>query len=96
MTQHITITSEGRASLKPLIESAIQNEQRLLAHGLERTRQRLATFEKRFEMDSTVFETRLISGELEETLDFVEWLGELKSLRLLEENLQSLRETHLS
>jgi len=46
MLQQITVTTDTPVALKPLIESAIQSELRMLDLGLERTRQRLGAFEK--------------------------------------------------
>ncbi len=91
MSQRLTLTAESQVEIRPLIESAIQSELRMLELGLQRTRQRLQAFEQRFDMSSAEFEQRINAGELEETLDFVEWLGEIKTQELLDANLQALR-----
>lgn len=46
MIQEITIKSNSAVNLKPLIEAAIRSELKLLAHGIKRTRTKLAEFEK--------------------------------------------------
>ena len=55
MLQQLTITTTDKITLKPLVESAIENEKRMLALGIERTRKRLAEFEQQFGMSSAEF-----------------------------------------
>ncbi len=56
--------------LKPLIESALRSELRMLELSLQRTAQRLQTFESQYELTSDEFERRFNAGEIEESLDF--------------------------
>ena len=67
----VTVTSNSNTSLKPLLESAIRSELKALTHGINRTRERLAAFEKQFGMSSDEFERRFKAGEVDETLDFI-------------------------
>ena len=90
MLQNITITTDSKVSLRPLIESALHTEAKALALGLRRTRERLTEFEQRFGLTSAQFERRFAARELDESLDFIEWLGEIKTWRLLEEQHQAL------
>ncbi len=48
-------TTTCKTTLKPLVESAIENEKKMLALGMERTRKRLAGFEQQFSMSSAEF-----------------------------------------
>lgn len=41
------------------------------------------------------FYRRLCSDELEETLDFIEWAGEYKTLSLLREKYQTLKDVEI-
>jgi hypothetical protein len=41
MLQQLTITTTDKTMLKPLVESAIENEKKMLSLGIERTRKRL-------------------------------------------------------
>jgi len=91
MVQHVTVTGNADTSLKQVLESAIQSELKMLAIGLRRTRERLGEFEQRFSMSSSEFERRFNARELQESLDFIEWLGELKTLRMLEDQQQILQ-----
>jgi len=54
MLEHLLIKTEDRKVLKPLIESAIENEKKMVLLGLERTRAHLEAFEKKH--GSTVFD----------------------------------------
>jgi hypothetical protein len=91
MLQQVKVTSSGPAPIKPLIESAIRAQLIGLEHGIQRTRQRLAEFEHTYKMSSAEFEAGFESGQIEESLDFIEWLGEIKTLQLLEEQLSALQ-----
>jgi len=90
MLQNITITTNSKVSLRPLVESALQTEAKMLALGLRRTRERLTEFEQRFGLTSAQFEQRFAARELDESLDFIEWLGEIKTWRLLDEQQHAL------
>lgn len=75
---------------KPLLQSAIRSELKTLRYGIVRTRERLIEFEEQFAMDTMDFEQKFETGKLEETLDFIEWWGEIKTLHLLEDKQRSL------
>jgi hypothetical protein len=90
MLGQVTIATESPTTLKSLLEVAIQNESKLLELGIERTRERLATFEKQFGMNSEEFYRRFEDAEIAETKDFIDWWGEVKMLRLLEEQKLAL------
>ncbi len=90
MIQQITLTTESPERVKPLLETAIQNELRLLEHGIARTRERLAAFEQQFGIATEEFERRFDGKDLKETLDFLDWWGEIKMLRLLEDKRRAL------
>jgi len=96
MVQQVTVTADTRVSLRPLLESAIHTQAKMLTLGLQRVRERLLVFEQRFSMSSDDFERRFNARELNESLDFIEWLGELKTLRLLEDQQQALRNLQLN
>ena len=95
MLQQLTIKTTDKTTLKPLVESAIENEKKVLSLGIERTRERLAEFEQRFGMSSAEFERRLNALELAETVEFTDWRMEIGMLRLLESQYQALQEAQL-
>jgi hypothetical protein len=96
MLQQVTIKTRDRATLKPLLESAIENEMKLLSLGLDRTRKRLAEFERKYDMTSAEFERRLNALELTETVEFADWRMEIGMLHLLESQYQTLQETQVA
>jgi hypothetical protein len=47
-------------------------------------------------MSTAEFERRFTPDDLGETLDFIEWMGEIKTLRLLEEKHDTLKEAKIA
>jgi len=90
MIQQVTITTESAEPIKPLLESAIRGELKTLMFGIQRTRERLAAFEKQYGMTTEEFARRFDGKDLKETLDFLDWWGEIKMLRLLEGKQRAL------
>ncbi|MCS6804452.1 MAG: hypothetical protein RMM98_02995 [Acidobacteriota bacterium] len=95
MSQQVVITTDSQTEIKPLIESAIRTELRMLELGLQRTSERLRLFEEQYQMTSEEFEQRWNAGHLPESLDFVEWAGEIQTHRLLQAHRQALQGVHL-
>ena len=95
MLQQITIQTTDARRLKPLIKSAIQNQLDDIDHGVQLTRARLQTFEKQYNMSTAEFLRRFKPGDLEETLDFIEWQGETKMLALLEEKKAAYKDAQV-
>ena len=88
----LVLISPRRRQLKPLVEAALQNELRLLEAGIHRTEQKLRDFESQYGLSSTEFIRRYEQDELEETLEFAEWLGGYRLLERLKEKADILRE----
>ena len=91
MIQEITISGHSEFPIRPLIESAIQSELRTLDMAILRTNQRLISFQEKYNMSSSEFENRFETGDISESLDFIEWLGEIKTLARLNAHKQTLR-----
>ena len=60
-----------------------------------RTWDRLREFEKKFNMTTAEFQSRFTADDLGETLDFIEWDGEIDTLRLLEEKKKIIQEARI-
>ena len=84
MVQRVMISTDAPVALKPLLESAIRSELRMLDLGLERTRQRLQGFEAQYGINSKEFVRRFATGEIAKSLDAIEWSGEIETYRRLE------------
>jgi hypothetical protein len=95
MSQQVVVTTDAPVALKPLLESAIQSELRLLDLGLARTTERLRAFETQYGFTSEEFTRRFEAGEVDESLDFIEWAGEIKTARLLQGQRQALQSAQL-
>ena len=95
MLQEVVIKTNAGESLKPLVEVAIRNQLKALQHGITRTKERIAEFEKRGGISSIDFEKKLQAGKMEETIETIDWNMELTALRLLENQYQSLREAEI-
>ncbi len=96
MAQEIRVSSDASVPIKPLIESAIQAELRMLDLAVERTRNRLLDFETAYGMASKDFENRFKRGDIEESLDFIEWAGEFKTFKMLNDQREALLGVRLS
>lgn len=95
MLQQVTIQTDDQQTLRPLIQSALENEKKMVQLGLERTRARLAAFEATFHITSAEFERRLHANEITETVEFSDWRAELGMLALLERQYRALEEARL-
>ena len=92
----LTLTSSSEHPLRSLVEAALQNELRLLQAGIQRTEQRLRAFESQYNLSSRDFLRRYENDELAETLDFAEWVGEMRLLERLKEKAETLREIRIA
>jgi hypothetical protein len=96
MLQELTIRTNDRTTLEPLLKTAIENEKKMLSLGLERTRQRLTEYEQQYRITSDQFERRLNAMALTESVAYSEWRMEIGMLRLLESQYRALQEAELA
>jgi hypothetical protein len=87
----LLLVSKRRESLKPLVEAALANELRLMDAGIARTERRLREFEARYELATADFLRRFENDELDETLEYAEWIGEHRLLMRLKDKADTLR-----
>jgi len=95
MLQQITIQTQDAKRLKPLLKSAIRSQLDDIEHGIQLTCARLEAFEKQYGMSTAEFLRRFKPGDLEETLDFLDWQGETKMLALLEEKRDAFKDAQV-
>ena len=88
----LTLISPRKWRLRPVVEPAIQNELRLLEAGIRRTQERLRSFETEHNLTTDGFLHRYENDELQETLDFAEWVGEYRLLGRLQDKAATLQE----
>lgn len=87
----LTLTSSHKHPIKPLVTAALTNELHRLKAGVSRTEQRLHEFEEKYQMSTDKFVQQFLDDELDETLEFAEWMGEYKLLERLNEKVAALQ-----
>ena len=66
------------------------NEIDVLEAGIRRTEQRLAEYEEKYGIDTHEFIHRFETNKFDETLDFIEWIGEYRMLQALQEERRAV------
>ena len=87
----LTLVSVNERPLKPLVQAALENELRFLEAGIRRTEKRLSLFEIKYRLPTTEFIRKYENDELEENLEFAEWVGEQRMLARLREKKETLK-----
>lgn len=93
---HVTLISPSGAPIRALIESALRSELKMLELSLGQVERNLHTFEQKHGISTVEFYRRLTEDELQETLEFIEWAGEYKTLLRLQEKRQALQEIQIA
>ncbi|MBI3912770.1 MAG: hypothetical protein HY327_01045 [Chloroflexi bacterium] len=77
------------------VVNALENYKTRLRANIERTRQRLGAFEKRYGKTTEYFSSKMTAEDLPGgDLEYVEWAGENKLLNGLERELDELEHAH--
>lgn len=87
----LKLVSKHPGSLKPIVENAITAALKDVELGIQKTELRLQEFEAQYQMPTEEFIRRYENDELQETLEFGEWVGEYRMLKGLEEEATQLR-----
>lgn len=87
----LTLISKQDRSLRPLIEAALANELKLVEAAIRQTEQRLQQLESLYEMETGEFIGRFENDELEETLEFIDWVGEYRMLSTLRDKAETFQ-----
>ena len=74
----------------PILDSAIRNPLKLLKTSINRTKMRIDDFEQKYNMSTEQLMQKIRNGMDDDNLDFVEWVGETKILKRLEEEYTEL------
>ncbi|MFZ2070053.1 MAG: hypothetical protein WAV32_00280 [Halobacteriota archaeon] len=86
----IVIRTGKPESIMPILDSAIRNQLKLLKMSINRTKIRISSFEQKYNMSTEHFMQKIRGGMDDDNLDFVEWIGERKILKRLEEEYKEL------
>ena len=95
MLQHITIEIKDASQFESILRAALEREVHLVEYAILRTWDKLKEFEKQYGMSTAEFERRFTPDDLGETLEFIEWDGEIDTLRLLEEKQKMIKEARI-
>ena len=87
----LRLISKQSASIQPIVQNAIDSFVRSSEDGIQKTQQRLSEFESKYLMSTREFIQRYENDELDETLEFGEWVGESRMLQGLLEEVEQLR-----
>ncbi len=87
----LTLVSKQARPLRPLVEAALANELRLVMAAIHQTEERLRQLEAKYSMATADFIVRFENDELEETLEYVEWVGEHRLLNHLQEKAETFQ-----
>jgi len=88
----IVIRTGKPESIMPVLDSAIRNQLKLLKTSINRTKSRISSFEQKYNMSTEQFMQKIREGMDNDNLDFVEWIGETKILKRLEDSAPTLEE----
>lgn len=88
----VRLVSSGERELKPLVKAALANELRLIEAGIQQANKAISAFEDKYELATQEFVTRYENDEIEETMDFAEWIGEIRLVERLQEKAETLRD----
>ncbi len=87
----LTLVSKQSRPLRPLVEAALANELRLIMAAIHQTEERLRDFESTYGVMTVEFIARFENDELEETLEYIEWVGEHRLLNHLQEKAETFQ-----
>ena len=91
----LTITSSGDSAVRPLLQSALDNERQVIQAGIRQTERRLRQFESQFGLPTVEFLRQYAADQLEESLEYDDWIGEHRLLSHLQNQLATLREVRI-
>lgn len=92
----LILVSQHEHQLRSLVETALQNEKRLLEAAIRRTQRRLQEFEARYNLPSAELARRFEQDEMEETVELAEWIGQYRLLQRLQEKTAILAEVRFA
>ena len=85
----LRLISRQSVSIQPIVQNAIDSFVRSSEDGIQKTQQRLSEFERKYLMSTREFVQRYENDELDETLEFGEWVGESRMLQGLLEDIST-------
>ena len=87
----IKLVSKSKHQLKPIVEAALTNELRLIEVGIRKSKQILKKYEDKYQLKTQDFIADYENDKMDETMDFIEWIGEFRMFERLNEKADTLR-----
>jgi len=87
----ILIRAGKQKTTVPLSELAIPKQLKLLKTSIKRTEIKIKSFEQKYNMSTEQFMQKIREGMDDDNLDYVEWIGERKILKRLEEEFNKIK-----
>lgn len=91
----ITLKSADPESITPLIISALDAEKKEITTAILKTEEKLATFEKKYNLTTADFLKKTKSLTPIPEMDLIEWSGEWETLQRLQNRLSRLEEIQI-
>lgn len=91
----IILKADDTISIKPLIVSALHAEENELRTGILKTKQKLAAFERKYNLSTEDFLNISTESLPFNELEAIEWSGEYETLKRLEDELSSLKKIEI-
>jgi hypothetical protein len=87
----VIVKSKKPEVVKILLNGAIENEVKLVAIGITKTKKNLKEFEDKYGMSSEEFYLQFKKGKMGDNSDYLRWAGEYETLERLESNEKELK-----
>ena len=91
-TNILKLRSSQPASLKEMIQNDLSQRLQNLETGLQQTQTRLQQFETQYQWSTEKFIELFTSDQLQHSMDFDEWLGEVWMLEKLQQKIAIIKE----
>lgn len=92
----LVLSTSHSYPLRELVQAALETQQRVLQAGIHRTEERLNAFEAHYSLPSAEFARRYEADEFGESLDFAEWIGEMRLLERMQQKLAVLKDISIA
>lgn len=93
--EQIVIQANTSGNLKNLIQSAVENQSRIIRFGIAKTKRKLHELEYENEMESRQFYEDFQNGKLGDDLKYIRWAGEYETLVLLQKEFNDIQDIQL-
>ena len=69
-----------------ILRNSLERELKIIEYSIEKTMEKLKSFEKKYNMSSEEFYEKFERGELEDSQEFMLWASEYEALKVLKKD----------